>query len=104
METGEIAPVWIGCDELLAPRPIPLGETRAAFPAEPTRLRVRAGSAGQCRLKAARRAGRIDGRLIGRARIGFAIGAVRSGTEVFTLPQRSNPVAIGGIADASSIM
>jgi len=49
METGEIASVWIGSDVSLSPLPIPRGGTRAAFPAEPTLLRVRAGSAGQCR-------------------------------------------------------
>ena len=49
METGEVASLWIGRDVLLSPCPIPRGETRAAFPAEPTRLRVRAGSAGQGR-------------------------------------------------------
>jgi hypothetical protein len=80
METGEIALVWIGSDELLAPLSIPRGETRAAFPAEPTRVRVRAGSAGQCQPKAARKAGCIDGRVIWRARIETEIGAVRSGT------------------------
>jgi hypothetical protein len=68
METGVIATVWIGSDELLAPLPIPRGGTPAAFPAEPTRLRVRAGSAGQCRPKAARKAGCIDGRVTRRAR------------------------------------
>ena len=34
---------------LLVPRLIPCGGTRAAFPAEPTLLCVRAGNAGQCR-------------------------------------------------------
>jgi len=34
---------------MLAPVPIPRGETRAAFPAAPTRLRVRAGRACQVR-------------------------------------------------------
>jgi hypothetical protein len=76
METGEIASVWIGWDVLLSPLPIPRGGTRAAFPAEPTRLRVRAGSAGQCRAKAARTAGRIDGRGVRRA-ILACFGSVR---------------------------
>ena len=49
MKTGEIASVWIWCDGLLTPLSIPRGGTRAAFPAEPTRLRVRAGSARQGR-------------------------------------------------------
>jgi hypothetical protein len=69
MEAGEIALVWIGSDVLLSPPPIPRGGTRAAFPAAPTRVRVRAGSAGQCRPKAARKAGRIDGRVIRRAKV-----------------------------------
>jgi hypothetical protein len=42
--------VWIGCDVPSAPLPIPPGETPAAFPPEPTRLRVRAASDGQGRL------------------------------------------------------
>ena len=47
---------------------IPGGETIAAFPAEPTRERVRAASAGQGRpTSAARSAGRLDRRLIRRA-------------------------------------
>jgi len=74
--------VWIGCDVLLSPLPIPRGETRAAFPAAPTLLRERAGSGGQGRPKAARKAGRIDGRVIRRARIETEIGAVRSGTDL----------------------
>lgn len=45
------------------PSPVPPGETPAAFPPEPTRVRVRAGSAGQGRwLPAARGAGRLEGR------------------------------------------
>jgi hypothetical protein len=66
-ETREIAAVWIGCGERFSPLPIPRGETQAAFPAEPTRARVRAGKAGQCRPQAARKAGCIDGRVIWRA-------------------------------------
>jgi hypothetical protein len=88
METGEIASVWIGSDVLLAPLPIPRGGTRAAFPAEPTLLRVRAGSAGQCRLKAARKAGCIDGRVARRVRIQTAIGAVRSAAGLIAMPER----------------
>jgi hypothetical protein len=73
-----IIAVWIGYDEILAPLLIPRGETQTTFPAEPTRLRVRADSAGQCRPQAARKAGRIDGRVIGCARIQIVISGVRS--------------------------
>ena len=55
------------------PYAIPRGETRAALLAEPTRLRVRAESVGQCRPKDARIAGRIDGRVGWRAIIEISI-------------------------------
>jgi len=70
--------MWIGRDELLAPLSIPRGGTQAVLSAEPTRLRVRAERAGQCRPQAARRAGCIDGRVTWRARIDVAVYTLRS--------------------------
>src|ERR1019366_8862687 len=52
-------------------RSIPPGETPAAFPPEPTRMRERAGSAGQGRpTSAARIAGCLEGRALRRATLG----------------------------------
>jgi hypothetical protein len=51
------------------PSPIPRGETRAAFPAEPTPVGVRAGSACQRSAGWPPRRGCLDGRVIRRARI-----------------------------------
>jgi hypothetical protein len=60
--------MWIGCDAALSPAHSSWWDG-AAFLAEPTGLHSRAPNAGQCRRQAARKAGRIDGRTIGRAKI-----------------------------------
>jgi hypothetical protein len=97
--------MWIGCDVPLAALQIPPGGTPAAFPPEPTRLRVRAASAGQGRLLGRLEEVALTGACPGAREFRLQFVPFDEGTDLITIAAMQYSFAIGRkaeVADARS--